>query len=84
MWYIGIDLHRATVVIAGVDDSGRAIEPARIACLDTDAILDGIRGIGFGGWLVVEQDIFPRTAERFARAARDQRDNRAFLAARDL
>ena len=52
--------------------------------LDTDAILDGIRGIGFGGWLVVEQDIFPRTAERFARAARDQRDNRAFLAARDL
>ena len=52
--------------------------------LDTDAILDGIRGLGFGGWLVVEQDIFPRTAERFARAARDQRDNRAFLAARDL
>jgi hypothetical protein len=33
---------------------------------------------------VVEQDIFPRTAERFARAARDQRDNRAFLAARNL
>ena len=24
------------------------------------------------------------TAERFARAARDQRENRAFLAARDL
>jgi inosose dehydratase len=52
--------------------------------LDTDAILDGIAKIGFGGWLVVEQDIFPRTAERFARAASDQRDNRAFLAARDL
>ena len=43
MWYIGIDLHRATVVIAAVDDSGRAIEPARIACLDTDAILRAVR-----------------------------------------
>ena len=52
--------------------------------LDTDAIIDGIRAIGFQGWLVVEQDILPRTAERFARAARDQRDNRAYLAARAL
>ena len=39
LWHIGIDLHRATVVIAAVDDSGRAIEPARIGCPDTDAIL---------------------------------------------
>ena len=38
--------------------------------LDVDAILDGLRGISFGGWLVVEQDILPRSAERFARAAR--------------
>jgi inosose dehydratase len=52
--------------------------------LDADAIIDGIRAIGFQGWLVVEQDILPRTAERFARAARDQRDNRAYLAARAL
>ncbi len=50
--------------------------------LDTEAVLDGIKAVGFGGWLIVEQDIFPRTAERFARAAADQRDNRAFLAAR--
>jgi inosose dehydratase len=52
--------------------------------LDVTGILDGLRNIGFGGWLVVEQDIFPRTAERFARAARDQQDNRAFLSARGL
>jgi inosose dehydratase len=52
--------------------------------LDADAILDGIRAMGFQGWLVVEQDILPRTAERFARAASDQRDNRAYLAAREL
>jgi inosose dehydratase len=52
--------------------------------LDVQAILDGLREIGFSGWLVVEQDILPRTAERFARAAADQRDNRAYLAARGL
>ena len=52
--------------------------------LDADAILDGLRGISFGGWLVVEQDILPRSAERFARAADEQRSNRAFLADRGL
>jgi inosose dehydratase len=52
--------------------------------LDVDAILDGLRGISFGGWLVVEQDILPRSAERFARAAQEQRLNRAFLAKRGL
>src|SRR5712691_752714 len=52
--------------------------------LDTDAIIDGIRAAGFQGWLVVEQDILPMTQERFARAALDQRDNRAYLAARAL
>ncbi len=52
--------------------------------LDVAAILGGLADIGFGGWLVVEQDILPRTAERFARAAQDQRDNREYLAARGL
>ena len=52
--------------------------------LDVDAVLDGLRGVSFGGWLVVEQDILPRSAERFARAAQEQRLNRAFLAARGL
>jgi inosose dehydratase len=52
--------------------------------LDVDAILAGLRSISFGGWLVVEQDILPRSAERFARAAGEQRSNRAFLAQRGL
>jgi inosose dehydratase len=52
--------------------------------LDVDAVLDGLRGQAFGGWLVVEQDILPRSAERFARAADDQRTNRAYLAARGV
>jgi inosose dehydratase len=52
--------------------------------LDVDAVLDGLRGMSFGGWLVVEQDILPRSVERFARAADDQRRNREFLAARGV
>ena len=50
--------------------------------LDTDAVLDGLRRISFSGWLVVEQDILPRSAERLARAAAGQRHNREELAAR--
>jgi inosose dehydratase len=57
--------------------------------LDVDAVLAGLRTISFGGWLVVEQDILPRgasqvRAQRFARAAAEQRHNRAFLAERGL
>ena len=33
----------------------------------------------FHGWLVVEQDIFPTTVERFAQAIDDQRINREYL-----
>jgi len=52
--------------------------------LDVVGILDGLAGIGFGGWLVVEQDILPRSRERFAQAADEQRHNREFLAERGL
>ena len=43
-----------------------------------------LREIDYAGWMVVEQDIFPTTAERFARAAADQRANREFLKERGL
>lgn len=52
--------------------------------LDVDGVLEELRSLGYEGWLVVEQDILPRTAERFARAAQDQRDNREFLRTRGL
>lgn len=52
--------------------------------LDVTGVLDGLAEIGFRGWLVVEQDSFPRTAERFARAVAEQAANRAFLADRGL
>ncbi len=52
--------------------------------LDADGVLAGLAEIGYRGWLVVEQDTLPRTAERFARAAADQRSNREYLAGRGL
>jgi inosose dehydratase len=52
--------------------------------LDVDAVLAGLASISFGGWLVVEQDILPRSAERFARAAAEQQHNREFLTERGL
>lgn len=48
--------------------------------LDVDGVLDRLRAMDYSGWLVVEQDIFPQTRERFERAALDQRANREFLA----
>ena len=52
--------------------------------LDVDGVLAGLAGIGYEGWMVVEQDSLPRTKERFDRAAADQRTNREFLAGRGL
>ncbi len=48
--------------------------------LDARSFVTELIGIGYQGWLVVEQDILPQTPERFARAIQDQHANRAFLA----
>ncbi len=52
--------------------------------LDVDGVIDALRRVGYGGWLVVEQDALPRTKERFERAAADQRANRQYLSRRGL
>ncbi|MGZ3470543.1 MAG: sugar phosphate isomerase/epimerase family protein [Isosphaeraceae bacterium] len=52
--------------------------------LDCDAFISTLKDIGYSGWLVVEQDILPQTAERFERAIADQQANRTFLAERGL
>ena len=39
MWYVGIDLHRRTVVIAMVSDEGKRIRPRHFRCSDTAGIL---------------------------------------------
>lgn len=52
--------------------------------VDVDGVLAALRDTGWSGWLVVEQDTLPRTPERFAQAAADQRANREFLRARGL
>jgi len=43
-------------------------------------VLAALKEIDYEGWLVVEQDIFPQTSERFAQAIDDQKKNRLFLA----
>jgi inosose dehydratase len=48
--------------------------------VDLGGVFDALEAAGFDGWLVVEQDIFPQTAQRFAQAIEDQRANRRFLA----
>lgn len=47
--------------------------------LKAEEFIQLLQEIGYSGWLVVEQDILPRTAERFRQAARDQVANREFL-----
>ena len=43
MWHIGIDLHRRTVVMAMVHDSGDAGEPTTFGCRETDKIVEYVR-----------------------------------------
>ncbi len=49
-----------------------------------DRVLDGLREIGYAGWLVVEQDIIPDPADPPDQAAGDQAANREFLRARGI
>ena len=44
MWHLGIDLHRRTVVLAAVHDSGQAAEPQTFGCQDTNRIIEHVRG----------------------------------------
>jgi len=52
--------------------------------VDLEGVLAELERLNFAGWLVVEQDIFPQTPARFARAAADQMKNREFLASRGI
>jgi len=45
MWHVGIDLHRQTVVIAAVDDSGTAHAPRRFECRDCEALTTEMRSL---------------------------------------
>ena len=46
MWHVGIDLHRATVVMAAVSDAGEAMKPITIACDNTTAIVATVKKLG--------------------------------------
>jgi transposase len=46
MWHVGIDLHREFVVMAAVNDAGEVMDPVRISCRETQAILDVVGALG--------------------------------------
>ena len=43
MWHVGIDLHREFIVMAAVRDNGEVVEPVKIACRETESIVEAIR-----------------------------------------
>jgi inosose dehydratase len=49
-----------------------------------DEVLAALTDIGYAGWVIVEQDIFPDPAEPPERAAADQAANREWLRARGI
>lgn len=46
MWHVGIDLHRATVVIAAVNDAGETMDPITIPCQDATKIVEAMKILG--------------------------------------
>ena len=46
MWHVGVDLHRKTVVIAAVHDSGEVRPPVRLQNSETERIKDTFFAFG--------------------------------------
>ena len=46
MWHVGVDLHRKTVVIAAVHDSGEVRPPVRCQNSETERIKETFRAFG--------------------------------------
>ncbi len=44
-----------------------------------DDVLSSLRAGGYQGWIVVEQDVLPRSPQAYQRASADQRQNRGYL-----
>jgi len=45
MWYVGIDLHRETVVMAAVNDAGEVTKSVSVRCEDTASIVDVVKAL---------------------------------------
>jgi inosose dehydratase len=62
----------------------RAFCPLGEGDVAVDQVLAALDELGYGGWLVVEQDVVPEPGTTVQRAADEQRRNREFLRARGL
>jgi transposase len=45
MWHVGIDLHRNSLTLAAVHDSGELRPPVRLECLDTEGIVATVSAV---------------------------------------
>jgi inosose dehydratase len=76
-------------IIEGHEDSD-AIWRRRAFCalghgdVPLDGVLDALQGIGYSGWVVVEQDLMPEATDDPTEIAADQVANREYLRARGL
>ena len=80
-------------IVSAVRDAGepiieiwrrRAFCPLGSGDLDVDTFLESLRGLGYDGWVVVEQDVLPSCAADVETAISDQASSRRYLAARGL
>jgi transposase len=45
MWHVGIDLHRNSLTLAAVHDTGEVRPPLRLECLNTDGIVSAVSAV---------------------------------------
>ena len=45
MWHIGVDLHRHSLTLAAVNDTGEVRPPVRVECLDTASIVAAVTAL---------------------------------------
>lgn len=57
----------------------RVFVPLGAGDLEVDSLIESILASGYSGWLIVEQDVVPRSAEDIAQAKDDQAANREAL-----
>jgi inosose dehydratase len=58
---------------------GEVFTPLGDGDLDCEAFLDALSSVGYAGWIVVEQDVFPARGEAALQIRNDQVRSRTFL-----
>ena len=68
-WHIGIDLHRRTVVVAAVHDSGEVSEAKTFGCQQTDRMVEHVRRFKPFRVVIEATSTYPWLDDRMARSS---------------